>query len=260
MLDGDRLIDFEPGNTEWESYGVAVDLGTTTLVAALLDLATGRQVRVVSRLNPQTRFGDDVLTRILLARTQDDGLEQLHRAAAEAIDAMIGELCDASGIGRQQVYEVTLAGNTTMQQLFCGIDPGPLGEVPFVPAIQRGQSIPAVECGLRVHPRGRVYVLPIIGAFVGGDIVGGILATGLAGCAAPTLLIDIGTNGEIVLAADGQLTATSTAAGPAFEGCADRPGHACLSRSHRKGGSRRDVAGPRHRPCSATGIVRFSLD
>ncbi|MGO9108149.1 MAG: ASKHA domain-containing protein [Thermoguttaceae bacterium] len=218
VLDDDRLLDFEPGNTEWDSYGVAIDLGTTTLVAALLDLATGRQVRIASRLNPQTRFGDDVLSRILMARTRSDGLEQLQRAVAEALDEMIGELCDATGIARQQVYNVTLAGNTTMQQLFCGIDPGPLGEVPFVPAVQQGLAFPAAEGGLQIHPRGRVYVLPIIGAFVGGDIVGGILATGIAACTSPTLLIDIGTNGEIVLLADGKLTATSTAAGPAFEG------------------------------------------
>ncbi len=197
---------------------MAVDLGTTTLVAALLDLATGRQVRIASRLNPQTRFGDDVLARILMARTAPDGLEQLQRTVVEAVDAMIGELCGAAGIARRQVYTVTLAGNTTMQQIFCGIDPGPLGEVPFVPAVQQGQALAATEVALEIHPRGRVYVMPIIGAFVGGDIVGGILATGIAACTAPTMLIDIGTNGEIVLMADGKLTATSTAAGPAFEG------------------------------------------
>jgi len=215
---GRRLIDFESGNTEWDSYGVAIDLGTTTLVAALLDLATGREVRIASRLNPQTRFGDDVLSRILLARTKPDGLEQLRRAVVQDLDAMIGELCDASGILRRRVYTVTLAGNTTMQQLFCGIDPSPLGEVPFVPAMRRGFCFAAADVGLEVHPRGSVYVLPIIGAFVGGDIAAGILATGLGESGGPTLLIDIGTNGEIVLASEGRLTATSTAAGPAFEG------------------------------------------
>jgi uncharacterized 2Fe-2S/4Fe-4S cluster protein (DUF4445 family) len=218
VIEGNRLLDFEPENTEWDCYGVAIDLGTTTLVAALLDLATGRQVRVTSRLNPQSRFGDDVLSRILMARTKSDGLAQLQQVVGEAVNEMIGELCVATGITRRQIYNVTLAGNTTMQQLFCGIDPSPLGEVPFVPAIQQGISFPAIESGLEIHPRGNVYVLPIIGAFVGGDIVGGILATGLAACTNPTLLIDIGTNGEIVLLAEGKLTATSTAAGPAFEG------------------------------------------
>jgi len=218
VLDEGRLIDFEPGNTEWDSFGVAIDLGTTTLAAALLDLATGRQVRIATRLNPQTRFGDDVVSRILMARSNSEGLGRLRQFVVEALDAMIGELCETAGIDRRQVYNVALAGNTTMQQLFCGIDPGPMGEVPFVPALQQGLSFPAAEGGLRIHPRGRVHLLPIIGAFVGGDIVAGILATGLADCTGPTLLIDIGTNGEIVLLADGKLTATSTAAGPAFEG------------------------------------------
>ena len=173
---------------------------------------------------------------------------------------MIGELCDATGIARRQVYYVTLAGNTTMQQLFCGIDPGPLGEVPFVPAVQQGLAFPAAEGGLQIHPRGRVYVLPIIGAFVGGDIVGGILATGLAECTSPTLLIDIGTNGEIVLLADGKLTATSTAAGPGLRRGADRPGDAGQPGSDREGRGRSDVARPRDRPRSPAGAVRLRLD
>ena len=147
---------------------------------------------------------------------------------------MIGELCDATGIARRQVYHATLAGNTTMQQIFCGIDPGPLGEVPFVAAVRQGLAFPAAEGGLGIHPRGRVYVLPIIGAFVGGDIVGGILATGLADCTSPTLLIDIGTNGEIVLAADGKLTATSTAAGPGLRRGQDRPRHEGQPRGDRR--------------------------
>jgi uncharacterized 2Fe-2S/4Fe-4S cluster protein (DUF4445 family) len=218
VLDEDRLLDLEAGNTEWDAFGVAIDLGTTTLVATLLDLVSGLQVRVASRINPQTRFGDDVLSRILMARTSSSGLEQLQGIVTDALDEMIGELCDATGIARRQVYLATLAGNTTMQQLFCGVDPGPLGEVPFVPAVQKGLSIAAKDVGVGIHPRGRIYVLPIIGAFVGGDIVAGILATGLAECTGPTLLIDIGTNGEIVLLADGKLTAASTAAGPAFEG------------------------------------------
>ena len=260
VLDDDRLIDFEPGNTEWDSYGVAIDLGTTTLVAALLDLATGRQVRVAARLNPQTRFGDDVLARILLARSGPDGLEQLQRLVGEALDEMIGELCDATGIARRQVYQVTLAGNTTMQQLFCGIDPGPLGEVPFVPAVQRGLAFPAAEGGLQIHPRGRVYVLPIIGAFVGGDIVGGILATGLAASPGPALLIDIGTNGETRAGgrwpADGHLDR----GGAGLRRRADHPGDAGQSGGDREGRRRSAVARPRHRPRSAAGALRLGLD
>ena len=151
---------------------------------------------------------------------------------------MIGELCDATGIARRQVYNVTLAGNTTMQQLFCGIDPGPLGEVPFVPAVQQGLAFPAAEGGLQIHPRGRVYVLPIIGAFVGGDIVGGILATGLADCTGPTLLIDIGTNGEIVLGGRRQAHGHLDRRRAGLRRRADRPGDAGLSGGDREGRGR----------------------
>jgi len=216
QLDG-TLIDFEPGNSESRAYAVAVDVGTTTLVAAMMDLQSGKALDVVARLNPQTSIGDDVLARILHCR-QPDGLEQLQRAVIDAIDEMIGQLCGQSGVAREEIYEVTLSGNTTMQQLLCRIDPQPLGEVPFVPAGGGSLWLPAAELGLEIHPRGRALVMPVIGGFVGGDTVSGILATSLGDAASPALLVDIGTNGEIVLAAHGALSAASTAAGPAFEG------------------------------------------
>ena len=213
-----RLIDFEPGNTESESFAVAVDVGTTTLAAMLLDLATGTERAVAARLNPQTSFGDDVLSRIHHARENPEGLGELHEAIIGAIDEMIGELVEAAGIRRERIYEIAVAGNTTMQQLFCRIDTHSLGEVPFVAATARRISAAAGELGLHLHPRAKVYVMPVIGGFVGGDTVAGILATRLAENRGPSMLVDIGTNGEIVLFAHGKLTAASTAAGPAFEG------------------------------------------
>ncbi len=218
VLAGDRLLDFEVGNTEADAFAVAVDLGTTTLAGELMDLGTGSEWATTARLNPQTRFGDDVLSRILHAREKPDGLARLQEAVVSAVDEMIGELCLQAGVPRQRVYELAVAGNTTMQQLFCGVDPGPLGEVPFVPTGGRGVSCPAAELGLHIHPRGGVYVMPAIGGFVGGDTVAGLLATGLTDVQRPALFVDIGTNGEIVLLADGRLSAASTAAGPAFEG------------------------------------------
>jgi uncharacterized 2Fe-2S/4Fe-4S cluster protein (DUF4445 family) len=217
LADG-RLLDFEPGNTETDAFAVALDLGTTTLVAELLDLGAGARWAVDARLNPQIRFGDDVLSRILYAREKPDGLRQLHETVASAIDEMIGELCRQAGIARDRVYELTVSGNTTMQQLLCRLDTSPLGEVPFVPAGGCGLPCAAAELSIHIHPRGAAYVMPVIGGFVGGDTVAGILATGLADAQAPTLFVDIGTNGEIVLLADGRLSAASTAAGPAFEG------------------------------------------
>ncbi len=215
QLDG-TLIDFEPGNTAQRAYAVAVDVGTTTLVASLLDLRSGEPLDVVAQLNPQTRIGDDVLSRILHCR-QAEGLEQLRQSVVAAIDEMVGQLGQRTGAGRNEIYEITLSGNTTMQQLVCGIDPKPLGEVPFVPAGGGVLWLPAEELGLRIHRRGRAVVMPVIGGFVGGDTVAGILATALGEQPGPSLLVDIGTNGEIVLAAKG-LAAASTAAGPAFEG------------------------------------------
>ena len=218
VLAGDRLLDFEIGNTEADAFAVAVDLGTTTLAGELMDLGTGSEWATTARLNPQTRFGDDVLSRILHAREKPDGLARLQEAVVSAVDEMIGELCLQAGVPRQRVYELAVAGNTTMQQLLCGIDSSPLGEVPFVPTGGRGISCPAAELGVHIHPRGGAYVMPAIGGFVGGDTVAGLLATGLADVEGPALFVDIGTNGEIVLLADGRLSAASTAAGPAFEG------------------------------------------
>ena len=213
-----RLLDVEPGNTETDAFAVALDIGTTTLVTSLLDLGTGSEWAVDARLNPQTRFGDDVLTRILYARQGPENLQELHEAIAHVVDETVGLLCERAGISRQRVYTASFAGNTTMQQLLCGVDPSSLGEVPFAPAAGRALTFPAVEIGLNIHPRASAYMMPIIGGFVGGDTVAGILATGLDDADGPRLLVDIGTNGEIVLQANGKLWAASTAAGPAFEG------------------------------------------
>ena len=217
VLAGSRLLDFEPGSTAGPAYAVAVDIGTTTLAAELLELPSGEELAVASTLNPQTRFGDDVLSRIQKAGTEE-GLAELQAVVVEAIDRMIGQLTEAAAIDRRQIYEVALAGNTTMQHLLCRLDPRFLGEVPFVPAVGSSLSFPASDLPLGIHPRGRAYVLPVIGGFVGGDTVAGMLALELAEQSAPTLLVDVGTNGEIVLAAGGKLWAAATAAGPAFEG------------------------------------------
>lgn len=218
VLSEGAMLDFEPGNTEPEAFAVAVDVGTTTLVATLLDLCTGRDLGVTSRLNPQTGFGDDVVSRILYARAGDDKLGELNRLVVEAIDEMIGELAVRLDVARERIYLATFSGNTTMQQLLCRIDPRYLGELPFVPATCGPISTEAARLGFHVHPRGRAYVMPAIGGFVGGDTVAGMLVTGLADADGPSLLVDIGTNGEIVLAAGGKLWAAATAAGPAFEG------------------------------------------
>ncbi len=206
-----------PGGTQPETLVAAVDVGTTTLAAVLLDAESGQERALVARLNPQTAFGDDVLSRIRYAQMRE-GLDGLRRVITAAIDEMLGELAHQGGVDRVAVREVVFAGNTAMQQLLAGIDPSGLGRAPFVAATVEPMRLAAADLGLRAHPDARAYIFPAIGGFVGGDTVAGILATRLAEARGPTLLVDIGTNGEIVLAAGGKLLAASTAAGPAFEG------------------------------------------
>ncbi|HPC15622.1 MAG TPA: ASKHA domain-containing protein [Candidatus Hydrogenedentes bacterium] len=217
LADG-RLLDFEPGDTRAQCHAVALDIGTTTLAGALLDLTTGRECANVARMNPQTRFGDDVISRIQFTRQESDGLQSLHEAILNEANDMIAELGAQAGVSPKHIYEVVISGNTTMQQIFTGINPAALGEAPFTPACADALSLRASELGIRIHPRGRVYAFPVIGGFVGGDTVAGILATSLPKSDGPTMLVDIGTNGEIVVGHKGRLIAASTAAGPAFEG------------------------------------------
>jgi len=218
VLADHHLIDFEPGRTTETCYGVAFDLGTTTIVASLLDLTDGEELALASAINPQVSFGDDVLSRIQHASQGPRQLQELRAAIISAVSEMLEQLSQEAGISLRQVYEVTFAGNTTMEHLLCGLDPTQLGSVPFVPVHRRGLLLPAAQLNLPIHPRANAYLFPLIGGFVGGDTVAGMLATRLWGADGPTLLVDIGTNGEIVLAHDGRLWAASTAAGPAFEG------------------------------------------
>lgn len=221
---GDRLIDVQPGHSDRGCYAVAVDLGTTTLVVSLIDTCGGGPPEVTARLNPQTAFGDDVVTRIQYARDHSDGLERLHSKLHVAVNGAIVELCGRAGINPRDVYLATFTGNTTMQHLFCKLDPRYLGESPFTPVAHRGITCLAEELGVQVHPKAEVYVMPCIGGFVGGDTVAGILATGMLQEEGVSILADIGTNGEIVLVAGDRLLAAATAAGPAFEGARIRHG------------------------------------
>jgi uncharacterized 2Fe-2S/4Fe-4S cluster protein (DUF4445 family) len=213
-----HLIDFEPLDTTSQCYGAAFDIGTTTLVGCLLDLTRGEELAVASAVNPQVRMGDDVVSRIRHACGSPGGLAQLQEAIVGAVGAMLATMCEEAHVNRRCVYELSFAGNTTMQHLLCGIDPSPLGQVPFAPAHARGLIVPAEQLGLAVHPAAAGYVFPVIGGFVGGDSVAGMLATRLAEQDGPVLMVDIGTNGEILLCNGGELWAASTAAGPAFEG------------------------------------------
>ncbi len=213
-----RLVTFEAGDTTDNVFGAAVDLGSTTIVVSLMDLTSGQMVDVAAAMNPQVSRGDDVISRISQARDNPSSVGEMQADVVSTVNDLIRQLAEARGIGVEQVYEVTLAGNTTMQHLFCGITPGALGQVPFPSAYNRALFLDSDEVGLHIHPNGCLYVFANIGGFVGGDTVAGILACGLHRQDGTRILIDIGTNGEIVLAHQGKLLCTSTAAGPAFEG------------------------------------------
>ena len=218
VLTDHELIDFEEGDTAEHCYGAAFDIGTTTLAASLVDLRSGESLAVASRMNPQVSFGDDVLSRIAYASDSPENLEELRQSIVTAIGEMIDELATEATISREYVYEVVFSGNTTMLHILCGIDVSPLGHFPFAPVQDRGLLLGASELGVNIHPGGRAYVFPVIGGFVGGDTVAGLLSTRACESDGPILLVDIGTNGEIALVNDGKIWAASTAAGPAFEG------------------------------------------
>jgi uncharacterized 2Fe-2S/4Fe-4S cluster protein (DUF4445 family) len=220
----DVLIDVEAGDTTERRFGVAFDLGTTTVVATLLDLATGTPVAVASMLNPQQPYGADVITRISATMMDPDALDRLSALAHQALDQLTGEVCEEGGVERAEVYEIALAGNATMTHIALGIDPEPLGVAPFIMASRSFDGLLATDLGVQVHPRARAYVFPALGAYVGGDIVAGALASGMDRDRRIRLFIDIGTNCEILLAAGDRLLATAAPAGPAFEGAAIRCG------------------------------------
>jgi uncharacterized 2Fe-2S/4Fe-4S cluster protein (DUF4445 family) len=218
------LIDVQPGDTSERLFGIAFDLGTTTVVATLLDLSTGTPVAVASALNQQQPFGADVITRISATMMDPDTLARLTALAQQTLAELAAEVCAAGGIDPAEVYEVALAGNATMTHIVLGIDPEPLGVAPFILATRLLPEVLAAELGLPAHPRARAVIFPPFGAYVGGDITAGLLASGMDRDARTRLFIDIGTNCEIVLGNRDWLLATAAPAGPAFEGAAIRCG------------------------------------
>ena len=209
------FIGEEPGDTSLRAYGLSIDIGTTTLVTALINLLTGDEIASVSALNPQSLQAQDVLARIKFASTSD-GLKIMYKVITDELNRMIKTVSLEAKINEHHIYEVIYSGNTTMIHLACNINPLTLGKYPYISQISGGSNITAEM--LNISPFGLVYLPPVISAYVGPDITSGILASQLYKKKGITLFIDIGTNGEMVIANEGKLSATSTAAGPAFEG------------------------------------------
>jgi len=216
---GDRLVDVEQGDTTERLFGVSVDVGTTTVVATLMDLRAGAAAAVESTINRQAPFGADVLTRVSHAQMHGpQALEELRAAIVATIDGLLGSVCATAGIARRDVFEVVAAGNATMLHLLVGIDPESIGRSPFTTTFLEPQDLRAADAGVTIHPEGRLVLFPSVGAYVGADIVADMLATGIARDPERRLLVDVGTNGEIVVGNLDRVVTTAAPAGPAFEG------------------------------------------
>jgi len=218
VLAGEHLVAVEPGDTTEECFGVAFDVGTTTLVGTLMNLRTGMAAAVSSTLNGQAPFGADVISRISHAMNGAESLDELKTAVVSTINGILDELYREAGVSPERTYEAVVVGNVTMLHLLFGIDPTPISMMPFTPTFMDALSVPAREVGLRIHPHGYIQTLPALGAYVGADIVSGVLATGIAREDKMRVFVDVGTNGEIVIGSSQRTLATAAPAGPAFEG------------------------------------------
>jgi uncharacterized 2Fe-2S/4Fe-4S cluster protein (DUF4445 family) len=197
--------------------GVAVDIGTTTVVAKLLDLVSGRCLATKAVLNPQTRFGDDVVSRINYAQSEEH-LAELHDAIVECINALIDRLCRQAGVPASSIYEASIVGNTTMHHIFLGLPVEQLGRAPYRAWSVEACDVPPPQLGIAMNPAGNVHCAENIAGFVGADTTAVALAVDMDSIDDRVLVVDIGTNGEIVVGAGEQLYAASCAAGPALEG------------------------------------------
>ncbi|MBI4654622.1 MAG: DUF4445 domain-containing protein [Nitrospirae bacterium] len=212
-----EIINIFSGNKKAPRYGIAIDIGTTTLVVYLIDLTDGNLVDVASTYNSQIRFGDDVITRIVYA-AEHKGLSSLNKAVITDINILISLLRKNHHIDIDSIDQIVAAGNTTMTHLFLGLDPSAIREEPYIPTANNFPLSFAGELGIKVNPNVPIYSFPCVASYVGGDIVAGVLASRLHKKEELCLFLDIGTNGEVVLGNSEWLMAVACSAGPCFEG------------------------------------------
>ncbi|MEW6440225.1 MAG: ASKHA domain-containing protein [bacterium] len=214
---GREVIDLRAGR-QARLLGIAFDIGTTTVVGYLSDLTSGRVLSVRSALNPQVSFGADVIRRVSLCQEQEDGLEKLRSGIVGCLNGLLAEACEEAKAAPSDVVDATAVGNTVMHHLLMGLDPRYLAMAPYPPVLQGAQDVKARDLGLALAPSAYVHLLPLKAGFVGSDTIAGVLSAGLHRSGTPTLYLDLGTNGEIVMGNRDRLICCSTAAGPAFEG------------------------------------------
>jgi uncharacterized 2Fe-2S/4Fe-4S cluster protein (DUF4445 family) len=224
VLAGEQLVALEPGDTTDVCFGVAFDVGTTTLVGTLMNLRTGMAAGVMSTLNGQAPFGADVISRVSHGMNGPESVLELQAAVVATMNSILADLYQQTGVSPDRTYEAVVVGNATMLHLLFGIDPSPLAVMPFTPAFMEPLVVAAHEVGLNIHPNGFIQTLPALGAYVGADIVAGVLATSVVREDKLRVFVDVGTNGEIVLGSAQRALATAAPAGPAFEGSQIRCG------------------------------------
>ena len=224
VMEGNEIVNLELGDTSKQNYGMAFDIGTTTVVGMLMDLNTGKQLAVASRTNPQVVFGDDVISRITHATEKPGGLRELQHKIIGCMNEIIARVTQKADVDRKNIYEVTFGGNTTMHHLLLAIPPAYVAQSPYVAVVREAINTKAHKLGININPNGNVFAMPNIAGFVGGDTVGVILAADMMSSEKTVLAIDIGTNGELAMGTKKRMISCSCAAGPAFEGARIRFG------------------------------------
>lgn len=215
---GNEIIGIEPGDTIDRLYGVAVDIGTTTVVASLVDLNTGRELGSETSINPQKEYGLDVLSRIDFIKRKENGLYLLQKSIVDCLNSLIKKLSEENNIIIENIYEIAVGANATMMHILLGVDTGTIGKSPYATIFSKEKSLLAESIGLKISPFGRLYCLPGVSSYIGADIVAGAVVADLKNAKDNVFFIDIGTNGEMILSKSGELASCSCAAGPALEG------------------------------------------
>jgi uncharacterized 2Fe-2S/4Fe-4S cluster protein (DUF4445 family) len=221
---GRRVLAAEPGDTALLKFGLAIDIGTTSVVTSLMELESGEQLAAVSSLNPQAVFGGDLMSRIAFAQGDAGNLRKLRMRIVGLLNQHIEQIERDSGVLAKWIYKVVIVGNTCMHHLLLGIDPSHVGLAPYAPVMRHPLVLPARELHLKVCPEARVCLLPLVAGFVGADAVAVALATRIAETPELRIAVDIGTNGEVLLGSRAHLWACSAPAGPALEGAQIRHG------------------------------------
>jgi uncharacterized 2Fe-2S/4Fe-4S cluster protein (DUF4445 family) len=218
------VVAVERGDTTVMKFGLAIDVGTTSVVTTLIELESGEQLASVSSLNPQAVFGGDLMSRIAFAQFNPTNLRKLQTRIVGLLNQHVAEVCRTSGVLPKWIYKAVVVGNTCMHHLLLGIDPSHVGLAPYAPVMRHAAVLPARDLPLKIAPEARVCLLPLVAGFVGADAVAVALATRLADSPALRVAVDIGTNGEVLLGSRERLLACSAPAGPALEGAQIRHG------------------------------------